>query len=282
MIEREQAQRMLRAVLATEAFDARAAAAFEKRQLPFYLEQTDRAAVAVAAAAAMSPADWIYPGLHQLGVAVWRELDWTALAGRVLASGADPLRGRELPGLICSRRERIAPPTTNLGAHLAHALGCAEASKLRGTADVVLAFAGAASADASACIQALRRARDRELPLVILVDGRAPRELSASSIAFDAVEIHAGVATVARLAREGQGPALISIRPAPEDPLASLERAAGVSAQDVAAELADDIERAFEAAQAAGRPDATAAFEDVATHDSPGLPGQRRWLLGDA
>ncbi len=248
------------ALLLTRLVDAQACACFERGEIPFYLSVAGHEAAAVGGAAGLGAADWIFPGFHQLGAAIYRQVPLQRLVSRILGTAGDPGLGRELPGFHFSRAARIAPATPNLGAHLLQAYGAALAIKHRGAREVVLAFAGPASEATSAFAQAIGRAREQALPLVVLVEG--------SGGGRKAQDIANRVKQAAETARAGRGPKILQISQADN---------AFDGVQDDPA-LAARVEAAFEAARSSGPPPVGEVFSHVSELQNPVLEQQARWF----
>lgn len=194
--------------------------------------------VVVAATAALTERDWVFPTPRDHAAAMVRGATAQQYLDHVVGNGDDVLRGHGTPGTYASRALRIASPSTQVSQHLTHAAGLAWAARLRKTDEVVLAFFSETAADAGDFHSAVNFAGVVKAPVVFLcrTDGsEAPApavEVHDKAIAYgvravecagDAASVLAAVADAVAHARAGEGPTLLEVRISTEpDPLEKL------------------------------------------------------------
>ncbi len=211
-----------RSLVRGRRFNEQATALARQGRLAVYPSSAGQEACQVAGAAALRPADWLFPtyrdtlAVHLRGVPVAEAL---ALLRGSEHSGYDPLRWR------------TAPLCTPLATHLPHAVGLAHAARLRGDDTVALALVGDGGTSEGDFHEALTFAGVLRAPVVFLVQNNQfaisvplARQNAAPSIAHKAVgygvagrlvdgndvlATHQVVADALARARGGGGPVLV-------------------------------------------------------------------------
>jgi 2-oxoisovalerate dehydrogenase E1 component alpha subunit len=86
--------------------------------------------------------DWVYPYYRDTALVVAMGWSLTSLFGQMLASKADPARGRQMPAHPGSRRLNIFTVASPIASHVPPAAGTAISQKLAGRGDVTVCTFG--------------------------------------------------------------------------------------------------------------------------------------------
>jgi 2-oxoisovalerate dehydrogenase E1 component alpha subunit len=211
-----------RALVLTRTFDAKAIALQRTGRLGTYASSLGQEAVAVGAAAAMSPSDVLVPSFREHGAQLWRGVTLKEL---FLYWGGDE-RGNDFAG----PREDF-PTCVPVGSHAPHAVGAALAFKLRAEKRAAVCIFGDGATSKGDVAEALNMAGVWKAPVVFLVNNNgwaisiprgkqsAAETLAQKAIAAgiaceqvdgnDVIAVRAAVEKALERARSGGGPALI-------------------------------------------------------------------------
>ena len=203
-------------------FNQQANALTRQGRLGVYPSTTGQEACQVAAAAVLSPQDWLFPTYRDTLAVVSRGVDpvevLTLLRGD-WHTGYDP------------QSHRVAPLCTPLATHLPHAVGLAHAARLRGDDVVALALVGDGGTSEGDFHEALTFAGVRRAPVVFLVQNNgyaisvpldqqcAAPKLAHKGVGYgvrstrvdgnDVLAVHTVLAEAVARARAGGGPTLV-------------------------------------------------------------------------
>jgi len=203
-------------------FNQQANALTRQGRLGVYPSTTGQEACQVAAAAVLSPQDWLFPTYRDTLAVVSRGVDpvevLTLLRGD-WHTGYDP------------QSHRVAPLCTPLATHLPHAVGLAHAARLRGDDVVALALVGDGGTSEGDFHEALTFAGVRRAPVVFLVQNNGyaisvplDQQCAAPTLAHkgvgygvrstrvdgnDVLAVHTVLAEAVARARAGGGPTLV-------------------------------------------------------------------------
>lgn len=200
--------------------------------------------VIVAATAALSKTDWLFPTPRDHAAALVRGASFQEYVDHAIGNVGDKTAGHGTPGTYSSRALRIAPPSIQVSQHLTHATGLAWAAKMRRDPsqqqEAVLAFFAETAADAGDFHSAVNFAGVIKAPIVFLckTDGSeapAPEvEVKDKALAYGvhaeecaghALEVFDRVRAALQRAKNGEGPTLLEVRITPTpDPLQVLYR----------------------------------------------------------
>ncbi len=266
--------RIFRDAIRGEILDARLARWAREGFVGFHLPAAEWGGVLAAAACALEPADWLFPGAREARMALWRGMDLASfLAQHLGAALPDGTFLPGLPGSIADAAHRVASVAGGPGAHLPHAVGAAFAAARRKERAAVLAIASGAAADTADFHVAANFAGVWRAPVVLVLRAEL-EEAEALCIDERGGEYGIGAArasggdlpAVRRLidealarARAGGGPTLVQID-RPQEPRAALDRLAARLGDALAGEAAvraqaeSWCDEAWQAARAAVRP----------------------------
>ena len=256
-------------------------------------------AVAVGAALASVPEDFLYPAPGDAITGWMRGMPPEVVA--IQASRGGP-SSRRMAGLVGSSESRVVPAIAGVGSRVLTALGSALAVRATTGAAVVCSL-GARAAVRGSLATAWRTAVAVRAPLVILVrpgvslpdeaGGADPgpplavETLRASTITVDGgdvLAVAAGCRSALEEARRGDGPAILVVAESEGSPLSRLEGFlrdrhgfAESELSAVAREAKAEVARAFAAAgDRSDPPDFESIFDDVLSVTPASLLEQRR------
>jgi 2-oxoisovalerate dehydrogenase E1 component len=130
-------------------------------------------AVAVGAASALRPEDWLLPLHRNLGVFTTRSRDLPRLFLQLLGRAGGHTQGRDRSFHFGALDDRIVGMISHLGAMLPVACGLALAARLRGEDRVALVFCGDGTASEGDVHEAMNLAAVWRLPVVFLIENNA-------------------------------------------------------------------------------------------------------------
>ncbi len=130
-------------------------------------------AVAVGAASALRPDDWLLPLHRNLGVFTTRSRDLPRLFRQLLGRADGHTQGRDRSFHFGDLDDRIVGMISHLGAMLPVACGLALAARLRGEDGVALVFCGDGTASEGDVHEAMNLAAVWRLPVVFLIENNA-------------------------------------------------------------------------------------------------------------
>ena len=189
----------------------------------------------VAVVAAMQQGvDSAWPYYRDLGVALALGVSPYELFLGALMRADDPHSGgRQLTSHFSSRRLRLGSVSSEVGAHLPHAVGAAYASKVRGEESVAVCFFGDGASSEGAAHEAMNMAGVAGLPVVFVCENNGfaisvPRsqQMPITSVAeraagygmagatvdgADAAAVYSAASTALERARRGEGPTLLDL-----------------------------------------------------------------------
>jgi 2-oxoisovalerate dehydrogenase E1 component alpha subunit len=189
----------------------------------------------VAVVAAMRQGvDSAWPYYRDLGVALALGVSPFELFLGALMRADDPHSGgRQLTSHFSSRRLRLGSVSSEVGAHLPHAVGAAYASRVRGEESVAVCFFGDGASSEGAAHEAMNMAGMAGLPVVFVCENNGfaisvPRsqQMPITSVAeraagygmagatvdgADAAAVYTAASAAVERARRGEGPTLLDL-----------------------------------------------------------------------
>lgn len=190
----------------------------------------------VACVAAMRQGvDSAWPYYRDLGVAMALGVSPYELFLGALMRADDPHSGgRQLTSHFSSRRLRIGSVSSEVGAHVPHAVGAAYAARVRGEESVAVCFFGDGASSEGGTHEAMNMAGVARLPVVFVCENNGfaisvPRsqQMAVESVASraagygmegatvdggDAVAVYAAASRAVERARSGEGPTLLDVQ----------------------------------------------------------------------
>jgi 2-oxoisovalerate dehydrogenase E1 component alpha subunit len=188
----------------------------------------------VGTAAAVRPGiDWIFPYYRDQGLLLALGIPAVELFGQMLATQADPTKGRQTPTHTGSKRLRIFNMASPVGSHLPVAVGTAMALKRREPGTVAVCTFGDGATSTGDFHGALTLAGVQQAPIVFICENnrfaisvgleqQSPSEtIAAKAPAYgmpgilvdglDVLAVAETVRTAVERARAGGGPSLIEL-----------------------------------------------------------------------
>lgn len=99
-------------------------------------------ACSVASAAALQPADWLYPQYREVGIMFWRGFTIQEFVHQMFGDVEDLIKGRQMPNHFGSRALNVVQVSSPIGTKIPHAAGSAYAMKLQKEQTVAVCYFG--------------------------------------------------------------------------------------------------------------------------------------------
>ncbi len=222
--------------LVTRAVDERLWILTRQGRAGFVLTARGHEVAQIASALAMRPGEdsaWLY--YRDLGVGLALGVTPYELFLGALARADDPHSGgRQLTAHLSSKSLRIGSVSSEVGAHLPHAVGAAYAAVVKGEDSVAMCYFGDGASSEGATHEAMNLAGVHKLPVVFLCENNGyaisvplaqqmpitSLEQRAAAYGFagssidgcDAEAVRSATVTAIARARAGEGPTLIDMR----------------------------------------------------------------------
>lgn len=159
----------LRAMMLTRAYDERMYRAQRQGKASFYMKSTGEEAVSVAQALALRDTDMCFPSYRQQGFLIARKYPLLKMMGQIYSNKLDPLKGRQMPVMYCSREHGFFSVSGNLGTQFIQAVGWAMASALSADHCIAVGWIGEGSTAEADFHYALTFAAVYRAPVVLNV-----------------------------------------------------------------------------------------------------------------
>jgi pyruvate dehydrogenase E1 component alpha subunit/2-oxoisovalerate dehydrogenase E1 component alpha subunit len=211
--------------------DAGLAALQRQGVIGFHGSCLGQEAVAVGAAFAIEPRDWIFPALRESAALLVRGLPLETYLAQSFGSARDPQKGRQMPSHPASRRVHQVSWSSSIGTQLPQAVGMAWAAKRAKDATIALAFLGEGATSTPDFHAALNFAGLFDAPVVFVCQNNgyaisvpASQQTRSESFAIkaraygvraeridgnDALAVYERVRHAAERARNGAGPTFL-------------------------------------------------------------------------
>ncbi len=139
----EKLRRLYRDMLLARALDERYTILLRTGKTSFIAPAAGHEAAQVGIAHALRPGvDWVFPYYRDHGLAAALGLPLKELFGQMLATQADPNKGRQMPEHPGSKALKYFTVASPIASHVPVAAGAAIAAKLRGSGEVVVSTFG--------------------------------------------------------------------------------------------------------------------------------------------
>ena len=313
------ARRALRVVLTTRAVDERLWILARQGRAGFVLTPRGHEVAQVLSTAALRRGvDWAWPYYRDLGVGLALGVTPYELFLSALARADDPHSGgRQLSSHLSSPSLRIGSVSSEVAAHVPHAVGTAYASWVRGEDAVSVCWFGDGATSEGAVHEAMNVAGVQRLPVVFVCEHNgyaisvpSDRQVAGDSFAgradaygmgrgasvdgCDADAVFAAMSVALDRARRGDGPAVVELRVPRITPHSSQDDDSYRTEDEVAAAAARDpvdrlrrevVERGVATKEEVDALDerihtsVAAAAARAVEAPEPTLERARRWLL---
>ncbi len=222
---------MYRELVRARRLDERLAVLQRQGRIAFFGSAFGQEAVAVAAALAIEPGDWVFPALREGAAMLVRGFPLELYLAQAFGSAKDVQKGRQMPSHPAGRSVNQVSWSSAIATQLPHAVGMAWAARQRGDRVVALAFLGDGATSHPEFHAALNFAGVFEAPVVFVCQNNqyalsvpVSRQTASSSLAAkapaygfpgesvdgnDALAVYAAVRAAAERARGGLGPTFL-------------------------------------------------------------------------
>ncbi|WP_373183623.1 thiamine pyrophosphate-dependent dehydrogenase E1 component subunit alpha [Halomonas campaniensis] len=188
-LEREQALKIYRTMIATRVLDERMMAAQRQGRLSFYMQCTGEEAAVIGAAAALDDADMIMSQYREQGALVYRGFSYDEFMNQLFGNELDYGKGRQMPIHYGSRKLHYMTISSPLATQIPQAAGYAYGQKMAGDGHCTLCFFGEGAASEGDFHAALNMAAVHEVPVIFFCrnNGYAISTPSIEQFAADGV-----------------------------------------------------------------------------------------------
>ncbi|MHA2621750.1 MAG: thiamine pyrophosphate-dependent dehydrogenase E1 component subunit alpha [bacterium JZ-2024 1] len=131
-----------RYMVRTRLVDERALIMQKQGKIAFYASSAGQECTQVATAYALQEGDWVFPSHREQGVFLTRGMTLEEVLGHFMSRVADPAKGRQMPGHLGTIRRRLVHLSSPVGTQIPQAVGCAMASRYKGTSEVTMVYFG--------------------------------------------------------------------------------------------------------------------------------------------
>jgi pyruvate dehydrogenase E1 component alpha subunit/2-oxoisovalerate dehydrogenase E1 component alpha subunit len=222
---------MYRELVRARRLDERLVALQRQGRIAFFGSAFGQEAVAVAAALAIEPGDWVFPALREGAAMLVRGFPLELYLAQSFGSRKDVQKGRQMPSHQAGRAVNQVSWSSAIATQLPHAVGMAWAAKRRGDRVVALAFLGDGATSHPDFHAALNFAGVLRAPVLFVCQNNqyalsvpVSRQSASSSFAVkapaygfpgervdgnDALAVYAAVRGAAERARNGLGPTFL-------------------------------------------------------------------------
>ncbi len=218
-------------MIITRHIDERMITLQRQGTISFAMSSLGEEACSVASAAALDPADWMYPQYRECGIMFWRGFPIQDYIHHMFCNEKDLIKGRQMPNHFGSRELNVVQVSSPIGTKIPHAAGCAYAMKIQGEPTVAICYFGEGATSEGDFHAGLNFAAVRKAPAIFFcrnngfaISTPAKEQFSSDGIApkgegygiqayrFDGNDFFATYEIVQRARREcleGKGPVLL-------------------------------------------------------------------------
>jgi len=220
-----------RVLMITRLVDERMITLQRQGTISFSLSSVGEEVCAVASAAALEFADWMYPQYREAGVMFWRGFTIQEFLHQMFGNAEDLILGRQMPNHFGSRALNVVQVSSPIGTKIPHAAGCAYAMKLQKEPTVAICYFGEGATSEGDFHVGVNFAAVRKAPAIFFCrnngyaistpvsrqfasDGVAPKAIGYGIPGFrvdgnDFFAVYAIVKKARQHCLEGKGPVLI-------------------------------------------------------------------------
>ncbi len=154
-------------MMRVRAFDARMLMAQRQGKTSFYMQALGEEAIACACSKALQPGDMNFPTYRQQGLLLSTDYPMVDMINQIYSNAADPLMGRQLPIMYCSKSHGFFTISGNLATQFIQGVGWAMASAIKGDTKIATAWIGEGSTAENDFHSALVFASTYRAPVVL-------------------------------------------------------------------------------------------------------------------
>jgi len=222
---------LYRHMLRSRQLDERMIALQRQGRIGFYIGAIGEEATVLGTAAALEPADWIFPCYREHAAALWRGMPLSVFVAQMLGNAGDRQFGRQMPCHEAWSEGRFTSISAPIGTQVPQAVGAAWAARIKGEPMVSLVYFGEGATSSNDFHTGLNFAGVHKVPTLFVCRNNGwaisvPREMqtAAETIAQKAVAygiagervdgndllaVHAATRRARARAAAGQGPTLL-------------------------------------------------------------------------
>ena len=222
---------MHRQMLRTRLVDTAMVELQRQGRIATYNAADGQEAVAIGAAFALEPTDWVFPARRENAVLFVRGYPLDAFLAQLFGSAADTQKGRQAPSHASARSLCVASTSSAVATQLPHAVGMAWAARRDGSRTAVLGFVGEGGTSSGDFHAALNFAGVYRVPCIIVVQNNqyaisTPASRQTASVTFaikakayglpairvdgaDVLAVYRGISDARVRAVAGAGPTLV-------------------------------------------------------------------------
>jgi pyruvate dehydrogenase E1 component alpha subunit len=224
-------ERLYGGMLFQRLFDARMMNLQRQGRIGFYGTATGQEATVFGSAAALADDDWVFPGLREGGILLWRGFPLESFLCQLFGNVGDSLGGHQMPCHYADRSVDVVSWSSCIATQLPHAVGMAYASGYLGHKKIAAAFMGDGATSSGEFHAAMNFAGVWKAPVVFVCQNNhwaisvpvamqtATRDISLKAQGYgmpgvrvdgnDVLAVYLAVRRAADRARAGEGPTFI-------------------------------------------------------------------------
>jgi pyruvate dehydrogenase E1 component alpha subunit/2-oxoisovalerate dehydrogenase E1 component alpha subunit len=141
-IDEETLLRMYRFMLMIRLLDERMMILQRQGRIGFYGACTGQEAPPMGTAAALESSDWVFPGLREVSLMLYRGFPLETYVCQIFGNSGDSMKGRQMPSHQSDRSVNYVSWSSCIGPQIPQAVGAAWAAKMRKDPTIAVAFMG--------------------------------------------------------------------------------------------------------------------------------------------
>jgi pyruvate dehydrogenase E1 component alpha subunit len=225
--------RMYRYMLVIRLLDERMMIMQRQGRIGFYGACTGQEATPIGSAAALEPSDWVFPGLREVSMMLYRGFPLETYVCQVFGNSGDSIKGRQMPSHQSDRSVNYVSWSSCIGPQLPQAVGAAWAAKMRKDPTIAVGFMGDGATSANDFHTAMNFAGVFQVPVVMICQNNhwsisvptkkqtGSRTIAEKAVAYglpyarvdgnDILAVFGAVKEAAARARSGGGPSFLEM-----------------------------------------------------------------------
>jgi pyruvate dehydrogenase E1 component alpha subunit/2-oxoisovalerate dehydrogenase E1 component alpha subunit len=232
-VDEETMLRMYRFMLIIRLLDERMMILQRQGRIGFYGACTGQEAPPIGAAAAIEPSDWIFPGLREVSMMLYRGFPLETYVCQIFGNSGDSMKGRQMPSHQSDRSVNYVSWSSCIGPQIPQAVGAAWAARMRKDPTIAVAFMGYGATSSNDFHTGMNFAGVFSLPVVLICQNNhwsismptkqqtGSRTIAEKAIAYglpyaridgnDVLAVFGAVKEAAERARSGNGPSFLEM-----------------------------------------------------------------------
>jgi pyruvate dehydrogenase E1 component alpha subunit len=225
--------RMYRFMMVIRLLDERMMILQRQGRIGFYGACTGQEATPIGSAAALEPSDWVFPGLREVSMMLYRGFPLETYVCQIFGNAGDSTKGRQMPSHQADRSVNYVSWSSCIGPQLPQAVGAALAAKMRKDPTVAVGFMGDGATSSNDFHTAMNFAGVFQVPVVMICQNNhwsisvptkkqtSSRTIAEKAVAYglpyarvdgnDVLAVYGAVKEAAARARSGGGPSFLEM-----------------------------------------------------------------------